>query len=223
VVAPLLLLATPQRATLHGSRHHTVTPRGRVRVQTLTRFSTAWTIPVAFADLIRTVSGPTTSPSNEVATAPADPAPHTRVENASYRQPLSPTNTALPTTTAPPTTTRKMVAPPVATTTPKLVAPAPRPAPATAAPVASAPPPAPSHISTGQASWYGAPAGTCASPSLAFGTVLTITDLSTGASVRCTVDDRQAWTQGRVVDLSEATFIQLASAGVGVIEVRLTW
>jgi rare lipoprotein A (peptidoglycan hydrolase) len=76
---------------------------------------------------------------------------------------------------------------------------------------------------TGLASWYGAPAGTCASPTLAFGTVVTVTDLGTGASVRCTVDDREAHNPGRVIDLAPVTFSQLASLAVGVIEVRLTW
>jgi rare lipoprotein A (peptidoglycan hydrolase) len=73
----------------------------------------------------------------------------------------------------------------------------------------------------GLASWYGAPAGTCASPSLSFGTVLTVTDLATGKSVTCTVDDREA--DNRVVDLSEATFAQLADPSAGLIDVRLTW
>jgi rare lipoprotein A (peptidoglycan hydrolase) len=57
---------------------------------------------------------------------------------------------------------------------------------------------------------------------LAFGTVVTVTDLSTGAAVRCTVDDREAHTPGRVLDLAPSTFSQLASLSVGVIEVRLS-
>ncbi|HLI74659.1 MAG TPA: RlpA-like double-psi beta-barrel domain-containing protein [Acidimicrobiales bacterium] len=50
-----------------------------------------------------------------------------------------------------------------------------------------------------------------------------MTDLSTGASTTCTVDDREAPNPGRVIDLSESTFSQLADPSVGVIEVRLTW
>jgi len=53
--------------------------------------------------------------------------------------------------------------------------------------------------------------------------VVTVTDLSTGGSVRCTVDDREANNPGRVIDLSEATFSQLADPSVGLIEVRLAW
>jgi rare lipoprotein A (peptidoglycan hydrolase) len=53
--------------------------------------------------------------------------------------------------------------------------------------------------------------------------VVTVTDVSTGASVHCTVDDREAHNPGRVIDLAPATFSQLASLVVGVIEVRLSW
>jgi rare lipoprotein A (peptidoglycan hydrolase) len=85
------------------------------------------------------------------------------------------------------------------------------------------PPPAPAHHETGSASWYSAPAGTCASPDLAFGTVVTVTDLSTGASVRCTIDDREAQNPGRVIDMSEQTFSQLADPSVGLIQVTVSW
>jgi rare lipoprotein A (peptidoglycan hydrolase) len=37
------------------------------------------------------------------------------------------------------------------------------------------------------------------------------------------VADREARTPGRVIDLSQAVFSQLASPSVGVIEVRLDW
>ncbi|HUI04643.1 MAG TPA: septal ring lytic transglycosylase RlpA family protein [Acidimicrobiales bacterium] len=53
--------------------------------------------------------------------------------------------------------------------------------------------------------------------------MVTVTDLSTGASVQCTVDDRQADNPGRVIDLSQATFARLASTATGLIEVRLSW
>jgi rare lipoprotein A (peptidoglycan hydrolase) len=53
--------------------------------------------------------------------------------------------------------------------------------------------------------------------------VVTVTDLATGASVQCTVDDREATTPGRVIDLAPVSFAQLADLGVGVIEVRLSW
>src|SRR6202035_820509 len=131
------------------------------------------------------------------------------VENASFRQ-------ALPTTTTAPTTTTTAAPPPPppaakpVTTTTAAPAPAPKPPPAPAPKPVATPPP-PQNSTTGYASWYSAPAGTCASPTLAFGTVVTVTDLSTGGSVRCTVDDREASNPGRVLDLASATFSQLAS------------
>jgi rare lipoprotein A (peptidoglycan hydrolase) len=76
---------------------------------------------------------------------------------------------------------------------------------------------------TGTASWYATAGGTCASPNLPFGTVLTVTALSSGRSTTCTVDDRMDPSTGRVVDLAESTFAQLADPSTGVIQVRLTW
>ena len=67
--------------------------------------------------------------------------------------------------------------------------PPPPPTTTTTAPVAVAAPP-PAHSEVGEATWYSAAsAGMCASPSLPFGTVLTVTNDSTGASTTCTVDD----------------------------------
>ena len=118
-----------------------------------------------------------------------------------------------------PTSTTSATPAPTTTTPPKPAPPPPTTAPA---PTTTVPPP-PAHSATGEASWYNAPAGTCASPDLAFGTVVTVTDLATGASVHCTVDDREADNPGRVIDLAPATFSQLASTSAGLIEVRLTW
>jgi rare lipoprotein A (peptidoglycan hydrolase) len=74
------------------------------------------------------------------------------------------------------------------------------------------------------ASWYPeAPDGYCASPYLAFGTVVTVTDVASGRSIRCTVDDRQARNPGRVVDLSYDGFADLAAPSIGLVEVELTW
>ena len=77
---------------------------------------------------------------------------------------------------------------------------------------------------TGEASWYSeAPDGYCASPALAFGTVVTVTDLATGVSVTCTIDDREAHNPGRVVDMSEQGFSQLAPLSQGLIDVSVRW
>jgi rare lipoprotein A (peptidoglycan hydrolase) len=84
-------------------------------------------------------------------------------------------------------------------------------------------PPASGNVETGEASWYQATPGTCASPDLPFGTVVTVTNLSSGASVTCTIDDREARNPGRVIDMSEQTFAQLADPSVGLIEVSVRW
>ena len=85
------------------------------------------------------------------------------------------------------------------------------------------PPPVVQDAVSGEASWYGARTGTCASPFLSFGTEVTVTDVATGGSIRCTVEDRQASSPGRVIDLSYDAFAQLASPAVGLIEVRVSW
>ena len=214
LMVPLLLLATPQRATLRDGQHHAGAGQGRVRAHAaLTRLSTSWTIPVAFADLVTAPAPNDVASAASNGTTTAIDTGTQSVENASFRQ-------ALPTTTTAPTTTTTAAPPPPppaakpVTTTTAAPAPAPKPV---------ATPPPPQNSTTGYASWYSAPAGTCASPTLAFGTVVTVTDLSTGGSVRCTVDDREASNPGRVLDLASATFSQLASLSAGVIEVRLTW
>lgn len=183
----------------------------------LTRLSTSWTTPVGFADVVNVA---TRSGASMIrASSPADEAgPHTHVVNVSFRQVLATTTT----TTAP---LAPVATPKPAAAVSVAVVPAPRPPapkPPAPKPVTTAPAP-PAHGTVGLASWYRSPAGTCASPSLAFGTVVTVTDVSTGVSARCTVDDREAHNPGRVIDLSPATFSQLASLVVGVFEVRLSW
>ncbi len=176
------------------------------------RVSTAWTIPVAFAD--HTVSAATAPLSS----ATAQPAPH--VVNAAFR-PVPTTTSSVP---VPIPVTRAASGGPVPAVTAGVRTPVPGAAPAaTPAHPAPASVPVPRESATGLATWYGSPAGTCASPVLAFGTVVTVTDLATGGSVRCRVDDREAHNPGRVIDLSPPTFAQLAGLRAGVIEVRLSW
>lgn len=113
-----------------------------------------------------------------------------------------PTTTTTTTTAPPPTTT---TAPPTTTTTA---------------------PPAPSDESSeeGVATWYSeAPPGGCASPTLAFGTEVQVTDDSDGATTSCVVDDREAPNPGRVVDLSYSGFSQLADPSQGVATVTVSW
>jgi rare lipoprotein A len=81
-----------------------------------------------------------------------------------------------------------------------------------------------SYSATGVATWYSeAPAGTCASPTLAFGTVVTVTNITTGARTVCTVADREADNPGRIVDLSTSGFSQIAPLAQGVVNVTVSW
>lgn len=76
----------------------------------------------------------------------------------------------------------------------------------------------------GIASWFYAPAGTCAHRDLPLGTVVTVTRLSTGASTTCRVADRgPTLATKRVIDLSPDVFEKLASRDAGVIEVLIAW
>jgi uncharacterized protein YabE (DUF348 family) len=85
--------------------------------------------------------------------------------------------------------------------------------------------PAPRGSETGEASWYSFAPGsglTAAHPWLPFGTVVTVTNLATGKSIKVVINDRGPF-GGRIIDLSEEAFSALASLGTGVIDVRLTW
>jgi rare lipoprotein A (peptidoglycan hydrolase) len=87
----------------------------------------------------------------------------------------------------------------------------------------TAPPVAANH-EIGDATWYAAaPAGMCASPTLPFGTVVTVVNNATGASTVCTVDDREAAGYPRVVDLSPEGFSQIADMSEGVVAVTISW
>jgi rare lipoprotein A (peptidoglycan hydrolase) len=77
---------------------------------------------------------------------------------------------------------------------------------------------------TGLATWYAeAPPGKCASPWLPFGTVLTVTDIASGASITCTVDDRETAGPPHAVDLSPSGFEGLAPLSQGVVQVNISW
>jgi rare lipoprotein A (peptidoglycan hydrolase) len=79
------------------------------------------------------------------------------------------------------------------------------------------------HAAVGGATWFAWHPGQCASPFLPHGTELTVTDLATGKTITCLVTDTEAHNPGRVVDLSNWCFQELAPLAQGVIEVRITW
>jgi len=84
--------------------------------------------------------------------------------------------------------------------------------------------PVSSHSSqVGEASWYSIDDGlSAASPWLPFGTHVTVTNLSTGATVTVVINDRGPF-GGRLIDLSEYAFSRIAPLGQGVSFVRITW
>ena len=143
-----------------------------------------------------------------------------------FSAPASTTTTAPPvttTSTAPPAPTTT-VSVPVTTTTLPPPPPPPPPPPTTTTTTTPPPPPAPAHSQSGDATWYSAaPSGDCASPTLPFGTVLTVVNNATGASTECTVDDREGAGYPRVVDLSAEGFAQIAGLNQGVVGVTISW
>lgn len=149
---------------------------------------------------------------------------------------LTPATTAAPTTTAPTAaragvrrTTTVPRAPrtttPVHRTTPttrpaaKATPPAAKPRPSSSAA------PAPSGNSqSGGGTWYdAAPPGTCAHQTLPKGTVVHITDVDTGATATCTVEDRGPYASGMILDMAKDVFSQMAPLSQGVIQIRITW
>ena len=77
---------------------------------------------------------------------------------------------------------------------------------------------------SGLASWYAIGGLTAASLTLPFGTVVHVTDTDNGRSVNVTIDDRGPYTGGgRIIDLSQLAFSQLATPGSGVIPVQIQW
>jgi len=89
---------------------------------------------------------------------------------------------------------------------------------------------------TGLASWYGTSeqgrktasgerfdrnAMTAAHPSLPFGTVVRVTSLDNGRTVRVRINDRGPFVHGRIIDLSAAAATRLGIREDGVARVRL--
>lgn len=164
---------------------------------------------------------------------------HALVVELQARNATSTTQPRATTTTKKPATTT--TARPATTTTSPAPAPAAQAAPATTTPttapptplttaVASAAPPVaaatttPTKTDTGIASWFGAPAATCAHLTIPMGTIVKVTRLHNGATTTCTVDDRGPTAEtGRLIDLSLDTFEKLAPRGVGLIDVKIEW
>ncbi len=156
--------------------------------------------------------------------APAAPPPAPAVsEPATTEAPTATTEAPTTTTTAAPVPSTTTTAAPTTTTT------APPPPP----PAAPAPGPAAlsaSHddgVHEGMVSWYdlpGARPGVCAHRTIDKGTVVTVTNLDSGKSITCTVDDRGPYSgDGKVLDLHKDDFSRLAPLEEGVFPARLDW
>jgi len=91
-------------------------------------------------------------------------------------------------------------------------------------------------VQVGAASWYGRwhagrltasgerfnpQAMTCAHRTLPLGSVVKVTDMSTGRSVSLEVNDRGPYVRGRILDLSEGAARELGVENRGVLLVRI--
>jgi hypothetical protein len=79
----------------------------------------------------------------------------------------------------------------------------------------------------GQASWYDfcrREGNYAAHLTLPFGTRVTVTNLDNGKQVTVVINDRGPYgVPGRIIDLCDSAFAQIAPLGQGVADVRLTW
>jgi len=79
----------------------------------------------------------------------------------------------------------------------------------------------------GQASWYDfcrIDGDYAAHLTLPFGTVVTVTNLDNGKTVTVVINDRGPYgVPGRIIDLCDSAFAQIAPLGQGVAHVELTW
>ena len=81
----------------------------------------------------------------------------------------------------------------------------------------------PPHIQSGVASWYHRSGMVAAHKTLPFGTQVKVTNTTSGRSVVVVINDRGPYVSGRIIDLSDDAFAQLAPLGVGTINVRIAW
>jgi resuscitation-promoting factor RpfB len=79
------------------------------------------------------------------------------------------------------------------------------------------------HLQEGAASWFAAAGLTTAHRSLPFGTVVRVTNLDNGRRTTVVIRDRGPYAGGRVIDLSEAAFRQLAPLEKGTMRVKIEW
>lgn len=76
---------------------------------------------------------------------------------------------------------------------------------------------------TGKATWYATPGLTAAHRTLPFGTIVRVTNLANGKQVTVTIRDRGPYGDGRIMDLSDGAFKEIAALSGGVINVKIEW
>ncbi len=79
------------------------------------------------------------------------------------------------------------------------------------------------HGTEGLASWYDFPGLGAAHPALPLGTVVRVTNLSNGRTINVVIRDRGPYVEGRIIDLSNTAFREIASLGAGVLRVKIEW
>ncbi|MFS1440167.1 septal ring lytic transglycosylase RlpA family protein [Shewanella sp. 10N.286.48.A6] len=93
-----------------------------------------------------------------------------------------------------------------------------------------------SHVLAGQASWYGSKfhgrltasgekynmrAYTAAHKALPFGTIVRVTNTGNNKSIDVKINDRGPFVKGRVIDLSQKAFQQIASSDQGIVAIKI--
>lgn len=76
---------------------------------------------------------------------------------------------------------------------------------------------------SGKATWYRIPGLSAAHRTLPFGTVVRVTNLANGSQVDVVIRDRGPYGDGRVIDLSDTAFREIAPVSSGIINVKLQW
>jgi len=81
----------------------------------------------------------------------------------------------------------------------------------------------PPHVQTGLASWYHRTGMVAAHRTLPLGTQVKVTNLATARSVVVVINDRGPFIGGRIIDLSDDAYVQLAPLGSGTFNARIAW
>lgn len=79
------------------------------------------------------------------------------------------------------------------------------------------------NVQTGVASWYERTGMVAAHKTLPFGTSVRVTNLANGKTVTVVINDRGPYVGGRIIDLGDDAFAQLAPLGAGTINVKIVW